>query len=42
MQVTSLHQLGRTLGMQQVSWQLQKELCQQLNILHINAQRAAS
>lgn len=40
MQVTSLHHLGRTTGMQQVSWQLQKELCQQLNILHINEQRA--
>lgn len=40
MPVTSLHQLGRTLGLQQVSWQLQKELCQQLNILHINEQRA--
>jgi len=40
--VTSLHQLGRTLGMQQVSWQLQKELCQQLNILHINEQRENS
>ncbi len=42
LQVTSLHQLGRTQGMQQVSWQLQKELCQQLNILHINEQRADS
>jgi len=41
MRVTSLHKLGRTQGMQQVSWQLMKELCQQLDILHISEQKLA-
>ena len=39
LQVTSLKKLGRSLSMQQVKWQLMKELCQRLDILHINEQK---
>ena len=36
LQVTSLQQQGVNLSMQQATWQLMKELCMQLNILHIS------
>ena len=40
LQVTSLKKLGRNLSMQQARWLLMKELCLQLNILHINEQHS--
>lgn len=36
LQVTSLKKLGRSLGMQQATWLLMKELCMQLNIVNIS------
>jgi len=36
LKVTSLHKLGRNLGMQQVTWLFMKELCMQLNIVNIS------
>jgi len=40
MKVTSLKKLGRSTGIKQASWLLMKELCQQLNVLHINEQNS--
>ncbi len=36
--ITSLKQLGVNMSMQQVTWQIMRELCMQLNILNINEQ----
>ncbi len=37
--ITSLKQLGVNMSMQQVTWQIMRELCMQLNILNINEQK---
>jgi len=39
MQVTSLKKLGVSLGMQQATWRLMKELCLQLNIVNISEKK---
>ncbi len=41
MKVTSLKKLGRNLGMQQATWLLMKELCMQLDILHISEHKSS-
>ena len=42
LKVTSLHKLGRNIGMQQVTWLFMKELCMQLNIVNISEHKLDS